>query len=194
MTSFDIFQITIESNLTRSPMDVYSNSWLTLVMNFHHFQTININVLFFLHFPLRTLWRPSASANARRKGHYRETSKSAGLKKMGIELNGIDLIIPDIHLMVRLLFELLYQLFLPGQSGKAGSNCIVLYECSSTLDLTGTLTNFCGSYSWAMAKCIESIGSLGNSTGKHVTLPKKASPLDFRIYTSMFGFCKGKSN
>jgi hypothetical protein len=32
-----------------------------------------------------------------------------------------------------------------------------------------------------MAKCIESIGSLGNSTGKHVTLPKKASPLDFRI-------------
>ena len=106
MTSFDIFQITIESNLTRSPMDVYSNSWLTLVMNFHHFQTININVLFFLHFPLRTLWRPSASANARRKGHYRETSKSAGLKKMGIELNGIDLIIPDIHLMVRLLFEL----------------------------------------------------------------------------------------
>jgi hypothetical protein len=110
MTSFDIFQITIESNLTRSPMDVYSNSWLTLVMNFHHFQTININVIFFLHFPLRTLWRPSASANARRKGHYRETSKSAGLKKMGIELNGIDLIISDIHLMVRLLFELLYQL------------------------------------------------------------------------------------
>lgn len=29
---------------------------------------------------------------------------------MGIELNGIDLIISDIHLMVRLLFELLYQL------------------------------------------------------------------------------------